>query len=96
MAVQSVFEFKFAGANIEEGFEVARSVGADMPATAGYISHEVIRDLEDDGHVMVTTRWGEKAQADAVLSEYIKDDKIKHATDLMGHAPTGFVGAITT
>ena len=83
MAVESVFEFRFSGDKAQEGFDVARSIGADMPATGGYLGHEVVRDLEDDGHVLVVTRWGEKAQADAVLSQYVEDEKIaaRHGPD---------------
>lgn len=78
----------------DEGLTIATAIGADMTTTAGYQSHEVVRDVADAGHFMVVTRWGVRAEADAVLSTYQHDAKLARATALMGHAPTGFVGDV--
>ena len=94
MSVESVFDFKFPAAAADEGLGIATAIGVDMTATAGYLSHEVVRDVADAGHFLVVTRWGVRAEADAVLSHYQADSKIERATALMGHAPTGFVGDV--
>lgn len=96
MSVASVFEFRFSATTAEEGHQVATAIGADMSATAGYLDHEVIRDVADPGHVVVLTRWGAQADGEAVLSKYIHDPKIGRATELAGAAPRGFLGAVTT
>ena len=94
MSVKSLFEFKFSAAAREEGLRVAEAIGGDMPSKEGYLSHEVIQDVSDQGHVMVSTLWGSRQQAEAVLSVYNNDPKIKRATELLGAPPTGFVGDV--
>ena len=94
MSVKSMFEFKFPAAAREEGVRLAESIGGDMTSKDGYLSYEVIQDVSDPGHVMVNTMWGSRQQADAVLSAYINDSKIKRATELIGAPPTGFVGDV--
>lgn len=91
MSYASVFEFRYPADAAEEGFEVARGIGADMLPTAGYQSHQVIRDLSDSGHVVVITHWSEQSEAEAVLHEYQHDPKVAKATEL-GGAPAGFLG----
>ncbi len=94
MNVKSLFEFKFSAATREEGVGIAKGIGADMPSKEGYISHEVIQDVTDPGHVMVNTLWNSSEQAQSVLTVYNNDAKIKRATELLGAAPTGFIGGV--
>ena len=92
MGAASVFEFRFPADSAQEGFEVATGIGADMPATAGYVGHDVVRDLSDAGHVVVITSWGARSDGEGVLSTYLHDPKVARATELLGHAPQGFLG----
>jgi len=94
MSVESVFEFRFSAASREEGFRLAQAIGNDMPSTEGYLDHQVIRDVEDPGHLMVITRWGTRPQADAVLSEYVKHPNVQRVTELLSGPPSGFVGDV--
>ena len=94
MNVKSLFEFKFSAQAREEGLRIAESIGGDMPSKEGYLSHEVIQDVSDAGHVMVNTLWNSREQAEAVLSVYNNDSKIKRATELLGAPPTGFIGGV--
>lgn len=94
MNVKSLFEFKFPAAAREEGVRLAQAIGGDMPSKEGYVSHEVIQDVTDPGHVMVNTLWSSRQQAESVLSVYNNDPKIKRATELLGAPPTGFVGDV--
>ena len=48
MSVASVFDFGFGPAQTEEGYKLASGIGADMPAKAGYLGHDVIRDNAPD------------------------------------------------
>ena len=89
-----MFDFKFPAAARTEGVALAMAIGQDMPPLKGYQNHEVIQDVADPGHVMVNTQWASQADANAVLTPYQHDDKIKRATELMGSAPSGFVGDI--
>ncbi len=65
-----------------------------MPATEGYLGHDVIQDFDDAGHVLVVTRWSQRAEAEAVLSTYLLDPKVEQASTLIGSPPAGFLGAI--
>ena len=94
MSVKSMFEFKFPESARAEGVTLATGVGHDMPPLAGYQGHEVIQDVADPGHLMVCTQWTSQEAANAVLTPYQHDAKIKRATELIGSAPTGFVGDI--
>lgn len=93
MNVTSLFEFKFPPEKQAEGVSLAQAIGNDMPSKEGYVSHEVVQDVSDPGHVMVNTQWSSQDVAESVLSVYNNDDKIKQATDLLGKPPTGFIGA---
>ena len=92
MSAASVFDFKFKAENAAEGAEIATAIGHDMTLTEGYERHEVVRDVADPAHVAVITFWHDQAQGEAVLGNYINDDKIVRATELIGAAPTGFLG----
>lgn len=94
MSVKSIFEFKFSDDTSKEGLPLAVSIGNDMPTYEGYIDHEVVQDIADPNHVMVSTHWNDRQQANAVLAKYKNDPKIKRAEELLGNGPTGFVGEV--
>lgn len=94
MSVASIFDFYFPANKAEEGLAVARSIGADMPATDGYVGHDVIQDVADPGHVVVMTRWSQQSEGEAVLGKYVHNAKVAHAAELLGDAPSGFLGAV--
>ena len=96
MAVASVFEFRFSPDAAREGVDIARAIGADMPATAGCTGYDVITDIADPGHVIVLTRWNTQGEGEAVLSSYIHDPKVTRATELLQHAPEGFLGELAS
>lgn len=92
MSAVSVFDFPFKAENADEGAKIANDIGHDMTLTKGYERHEVVRDVANPAHFSVITFWHEQAQGEAVLGDYIKDDKIERATTLIGAAPSGFLG----
>lgn len=94
MSVASVFDFRFPAENAEEGTALARAIGADMPATPGYVRHEVVRDVLDAGHVAVITHWQERSQGESVLQDYVNDAKVARAAELIRAAPAGFLGVL--
>ena len=89
-----MFDFKFSDDVREEGLQLAKAIGNDMPPLDGYIDHEIIQDISDPGHVMVNTRWGSREQAQAVLTMYNNDAKIVRANQLIQGGPTGFMGQV--
>ena len=94
MTVKSMFDFKFPEAAREEGLRLTHNVGTDMVPLDGYLDHEVLQDVTDAGHFMVNTHWASAAQANAVLSKYQGDSKIKRAAELIPGGSTGFVANV--
>lgn len=94
--VESVFEFRFPTEASEEGLALVVAVGNDMTSLKGYVDHEVIRDVEDPGHLMVATRWVDRQRADAVLGEYQHDEKLARIDELIPDRPDGFVGDVVS
>lgn len=95
MSVETIFEFRFSPETREEGLRVSEAIGGDMPPLDGYLDHEVVRDFEDPGHLLIVTRWASQDQANAVLAEYVSNPRVTEATDLHGGPPAqGFVGEI--
>ena len=94
MSVKSMFDFHFPAAAHEEGLRLTQAIGNDMRPLDGYLDHEVIQDVKDPGHFMVNTHWSSTEKANAVLSKYKDDPKIKRATELMGSPSPGFIGEV--
>ena len=93
MSAKAMFEYKFPASAQQEGLELLQAVGKDMSATEGYLSYEIVQDVNDPGHLMGNTQWSTQAQATAVLATYQNDAKIKRATALSA-SPQGFIGMI--
>jgi quinol monooxygenase YgiN len=41
-----------------------------MLTFAGYVSHTLVRDLDDEGHLMVVSEWESREAADEALRSY--------------------------
>lgn len=94
MTFVSMFEFRFLAQHSDEGRDLARAIGADMPALDGYVGHEVVQDVADPGHFMVNTRWASREQGEAVLGAYRSDGKVKRAEELIPGGPKGFIATV--
>ncbi len=51
----------------------------------------MITDWLRAGHLLIATRWSQRAEAEAVLSTYVHDPKVARASTLIGAAPAGFL-----
>jgi quinol monooxygenase YgiN len=94
MHVYSVWEFHYPAENVERGLAVAEAIWADMPGYDGYLSHEIVRDLDDPGHLMVISRWSSRERADAVLVEYAGHPNAREADRLVDRPRRRFVGEL--
>jgi quinol monooxygenase YgiN len=68
MTVYSIWESRFGADAADEGAEVTKKIWADMPDFPGYVGHEVVRDLDEPGHLLVLARWVSREAADAAMS----------------------------
>lgn len=70
MSTYSIWESRFPAESAEEGRRVTEEIWRDMPGYEGYLGHEILRDLDDPGHLLVVSRWTSRDRADAVLRDY--------------------------
>lgn len=70
MSIYSIWESRFPAAAAAEGLAVTEAIWRDMPGCDGYLSHEVLIDADDPGHVLVVSQWRSRECADATLRDY--------------------------
>jgi heme-degrading monooxygenase HmoA len=68
MGVCSIWESRFPAENAEEGIRVTEAIWRDMLSFDGYLTHELIQDLGQPGHLFVVSRWASREAADAAMS----------------------------
>lgn len=92
MAVYSIWEFRFPVNAAEDGLDITESIWSDMPAFEGYLDHELVRDLDDPGHLLVISRWSSRQHADDVLAEYAGHRNARRADQLVSEPRRRIIG----
>lgn len=92
MTVYSIWEFHYPAAAAGRGLELAEAIWVDMRGFDGYLSHELIQDLDDPGHIQVVSRWSSRERADATLVEYADHPNVEEVTRLVDRPRVRFVG----
>jgi heme-degrading monooxygenase HmoA len=92
MSVYSVWESHFPGPAAQEGKAITEAIWRDMVGFDGYVSHELVEDLDDPGHLLVVSRWTTRERADAVLREYREHPNARRANELVSQPRERFVG----
>jgi heme-degrading monooxygenase HmoA len=92
MAVYSVWESQFPGEAVQEGRAVTEAIWRDMTQFDGYLTHELIEDLDDPGHLLVVSQWMTRQCADASLRQYATHPNARRANQLVSRPRTRFVG----
>lgn len=92
MPVFSVWESQFPPDVSAEGLQVTEAIWRDMTGFEGYVSHELIVDVDDPGHLLVISRWTSRERADAVLREYAGHANAQRANELVSRPRTRFLG----
>jgi quinol monooxygenase YgiN len=70
MPVYSIWESRFPAARAAEGRAVTEAIWRDMPGFDGYLSHELLVDADDPGHLLVVSQWASREHADEALGRY--------------------------
>ena len=70
IVVYSIWESKFSPAAAAEGRGVTEAIWQDMVDFDGYVSHELLVDADDPGHLLVISRWASREHADVALAAY--------------------------
>ncbi len=94
LTVLSIWESHFPAENAAEGLQVTEAIWADMPTFAGYVSHTLVRDLDDDGHLIVVSEWESREAADEVLRSYADSPNGRAAEALASTPRRRTVGSV--
>jgi quinol monooxygenase YgiN len=92
MPVYAVWESQFPAEQAQPGRAVTEAIWRDMTHFDGYVSHELIEDLDDPGHLLVVSQWTTRGRADESLREYATHPNARRANDLVCRPRTRFVG----
>ena len=92
MPVFSVWESHFPAEAAVAGRDVTEAIWRDMPGFEGYVSHALIEDLDDPGHLLVVSEWASREAADASLREYAGHPNVRRVNELLSRPRSRFVG----
>src|SRR5215510_10420762 len=66
-----------------QGLHLTRQIWSDMRAFDGYISHQLLVDLDAPGHIIVLGRWRSRDEADRVREQYKDAETVRLLTPLL-------------
>jgi quinol monooxygenase YgiN len=92
LAIFSIWESYFPPELHDAGREVTEAIWKDMESYEGYVSHQLIQDLDDAGHLMVLSTWSSREAADAVLEAYAGNPNAERANAMVSRPRTRFLG----
>ena len=68
MSIYSIWESRFPPEAAAEGIKVTQAIWEDMLSFDGYLTHELVQDLDELGHLIVISQWASREAADAALT----------------------------
>jgi quinol monooxygenase YgiN len=83
MPIYAIWESQFPAPRAAEGRAVTEAIWRDMPCFEGYLSHEVLVDADDPGHLLVVSRWSTREHADESLRRYAEHPNVRAANGLV-------------
>jgi quinol monooxygenase YgiN len=96
MSVYAVWESYCAPDDAPEGRAVTQAIWRDMEGFVGYVSHELVEDLDDPGHLLVIGEWVSRGDADAAVRAYARRRNARRMNELVSRPRTRFVGRPVT
>jgi quinol monooxygenase YgiN len=82
MPIYSIWESRFPAGRAEEGRAVTEAIWRDMRSFVGYLSHELLVDADDPGHLLVVSQWTSREHADESLRCYAMHPNARTANSL--------------
>src|SRR5262245_2427209 len=70
MTIYSIWESRFPAPQAAQGRAVTEAIWRDMPCFEGYLSHDLLVDANDPGHLLVVSQWATREHADESLRRY--------------------------
>jgi quinol monooxygenase YgiN len=83
VVIYSIWESRFPAAHAAEGRAVTEAIWRDMPSFEGYLSHELLIDADDPGHLLVVSQWTSREDADEALRRYASHPNAQVANSLV-------------
>ena len=83
MTVYAIWESRFLVPQAADGRAVTEAIWRDMPCFDGYLSHELLVDADDPGHLLVVSQWASREQADESLRLYSEHPHARAANSLV-------------
>jgi len=83
VAIYAIWESRFPGPKATEGRAVTEAIWRDMTSFEGYLSHELLVDDDDPGHLLVVSQWASRQDADESLRLYVGHPNARAANDLV-------------
>jgi quinol monooxygenase YgiN len=83
MPIYSIWESRFPAERAAEGRAVTEAIWRDMPCFEGYLSHELLVDADDPGHLLLVSRWASREHADESLRRYAEHPNARAANSLV-------------
>jgi quinol monooxygenase YgiN len=90
--VYAVWESHFPPEEMQEGRAITEAIWRDMPQFDGYLTHELIEDLDNPGHLLVVSQWTSRQRADESLRQYANHPNAQRVNELVSRPRTRFVG----
>jgi len=83
LRLKAIWEFRYPPEVLAEGMDVVEAIWDDMRSYAGYLSHVIVEDVEDPGHILVVSEWTSSEDADRVRDEYAENPNRVRADELV-------------
>lgn len=83
MPIYAIWESRFPAPLAAEGRAVTEAIWRDMPCFAGYLSHELLVDIDDPGHLVVVSQWASQEHADESRRLYAEHPSARVANNLV-------------
>jgi quinol monooxygenase YgiN len=93
VSIYSIWESRFSAAAAAEGRAVTEAIWRDMRSFDGYLSHELLIDSDDPGHLLVISQWTTREHADATLRAYAAHPNAQAANRLVSEPRRRIVAA---
>jgi quinol monooxygenase YgiN len=96
MKVAVMWEFRFGATNERAGLEVTRRIWNDMQQSPDCLDHEIVRDEQEAGHILVISHWSSSDAAAALQNRYAAHPNAVVANQLALDPPARWVGFVET
>ena len=83
MPTYAIWESRFPAERAAEGRAVTQAIWRDMLSFEGYLSHELLVDDDDPGHLLLISQWASRKHADESLRVYATHPNARAANSLV-------------